>query len=77
MLTALLVVVRQLLRQRGRHTFIPTPPTFRCTLMPWVMFADYTLMLQQRYAAKNQLTYPPKPPTLPPVQQYSSTTAAY
>ena len=33
-LAAVLLVVRRLLRQRGRHAFIPTPPTFR-----WVLYA--------------------------------------
>ena len=63
MLTAVLVT-RQLPRQRGRHTFLPSPPKSRCLVMLWVGFADHTPMLQ-RYVAKTQLTYPPKPPTLP------------
>ena len=65
MRTAVLLA-RQLPRQRGRHTFISTPPTFRCLLMLWVGLAGHNRMLQ-RYVAKTQLTYPPKPPT-PPIR---------
>ena len=62
----LLLVARQLPRQWGRHTSIPTPPTFRCLLMFWVGFADHNPVLQL-YVAKTQLTYAPKPPT-PPIR---------
>ena len=57
MLTAVLVV-QQLPRQRSRHTFTPTPPTFRCLLV----LAGHNKPMLQRYVEKTQLTYPPKTP---------------
>ena len=69
MLTAVLVVVRQVPCQRGWHAFIPTLPIFRYSLKLCVVFADHKLMLQRYVCGETpthlstQTTHTPYPAT--------------